>query len=334
MNFLFQLVPGTIRRSASVCGITFVAATFLMGCREEKPLTNSAPTVDFVATVGGATISRDELAEALAKRAKSLGGEPAAALKQQVLDELIREKVLLSKARAAGVDRDPELVRRWERMVVAKYEAAHKPDAEKQRAPTTAEVEQFYREHATEYQQPDRIRVALIQVKSSAKATEEKRGELRARAEKVFALAQTSGANFAELARLHSEDRATRYSGGDGGWMERGKAPPAWPKELADAAFALETAGGIAPLIEAGGSFYVLKLIERQAAGVRPLAEVRARIAYKLKEQQRVANEERFYAEQKAGVNVEINQAALQAVPLPAPAVAKAPGAPPSMPSN
>jgi hypothetical protein len=48
-------------------------------------------------------------------------------LKPQVLDELIREKVL-----AAGLDRDPELVQRWERMVVVKYEAAHKPDAEKQ----------------------------------------------------------------------------------------------------------------------------------------------------------------------------------------------------------
>ena len=106
------------------------------------------------------------------------------------------------------------------------------------------------------------------------------------------------------------------------------------PRSGTSMAMQMIVAGGIAPLIEAGGSFYVLKLIERQAAGVRPLAEVRARIAYKLKEQQRVANEERFYAEQKAGVNVEINQAALQAVPLPAPAVAKAPGAPPSMPSN
>ena len=251
-----------------------------------------------------------------------------------MLDELIREKVLLTKARAAGVDRDPELVRRWERMVVAKYEAAHKPDAEKQRAPTTAEVEQFYQEHAAEYQRPGRIRVALIQVKSSAKATEEKRAELRARAEMVLALAQAPDANFAELARLHSEDRVTRYSGGDGGWMERGQTPPSWPKELADAAFTLETAGVIAPLIEASGSFYVLKLIERQAAGGRPLAEVRDRIVHKLKEQQRVANEELFYAEQKAGVNVEINQAALQAVPLPAPAVAKAAGAPPSLPAN
>jgi hypothetical protein len=44
---------------------------------------------------------------------------------------------------------------------------------------------------------------------------------------------------------------------------------------------------------------------------------VRDRVVHQLKEQQRVANEERFYAEQKAGLNVEINQAALQAVPLP-----------------
>lgn len=304
------------------------------GCRNDQPAAQQAHSPDIVAKVGELTISPTDLTEALAKRAKSLGGEPTAALKQQVLDELIREKVLLNKARAASVDKDPDLIRRWERMVVAKYETDHKPDAEKQRAPSTAEVEQFYKEHAAEYQRPERIRVGLILVKGSAKATEEKRAELRARAEKILTFAQAPDANFAELARLHSEDRATRYSGGDGGWMERGQTPPSWPKELTDAAFTLETPSAIAPLVEAGGSFYVLKLIERQAAGVRPLAEVRDRIVHKLKEQQRVANEERFYAEQKAGVNVEINESALQAVPLPAPAVANAPGAPPSLPSN
>jgi len=313
-----------------------LAAALLVGCRPNStaPLPTT-PAVDVVATVGDLVIRVDDLTEALAKRSKALGaGRASEELRQQVLDELVREKVLLLKARAAGLDRDPELVQRWERMVVAKYEAAHKPDAEKQRAPTAAEVEQVYQEHATEYQRPERIRVALIQVNGSPKATEEKRAELRTRAEKVLALAQKPEANFAELARIHSEDRATRYSGGDGGWMERGQTPPSWPKELADAAFTLRMADVIAPLVEAGGSFYVLKLIERQAAGVRPLVEVRDRIVHQLKEQQRVANEERFYAEQKAGLNVEINQAALQAVPLPAPAVAKAPGTPPSLPSN
>jgi len=320
--------------SMGFIGIACMAGLFT-SCRPTPTQLPAAPPVDVVATIGDLVIRVDEMAEALAKRSKALGAERASEeLRQQVLDELIREKALLLKARAAGVDRDPELVRRWERMVVAKYEAAHKPDAEKQRAPSSAEVEQFYQAHAAEYHRPERVRVALIQIKGSAKATEEKRAELRTRAEKIFTLAQAQDANFAELARLHSEDRATRYSGGDGGWMERGQTPPSWPKELADTAFTLPTTGAIAPLVEAGGSFYIVKLIERQAAGVRPLAEVRDRIIHQLKDQQRTANEERFYAEQKTGLNIEINQTALQAVPLPASAVAKAQGAPPSLPEN
>jgi parvulin-like peptidyl-prolyl isomerase len=247
---------------------------------------------------------------------------------------LIREKVLLVKAQAAGVDHDPELVRRWERMVVAKYEAAHKPAVEQLDAPSLAEVEKFYRTHAAENQRPQRIRVALIQIKGSAKATGEKRAELRVRAEKVLALAQAPDANFAELARLHSEDRTTRYSGGEGGWLEHGQAPPSWPRELAEASFGLEAPGIVAPLVEAEGSFYVLKLLERQAAGVRPLAEVRDRIVHQLREQQRLAAEERFYAEQRAELKIEINASVLQAVPVPSPVIARASGTPPSLPSN
>lgn len=323
-------------RNVVNAGARFAAllVLFLAGCRQE--IQSPSPSPDVVASVGTNTITRNELVRAMNQRVRALGSDAAvsANLKQAVLDELIREKVLLSKARAAEMDKDPELVRRWERMVVAKYESAHKPDAATQRAPSSAEVEQYYQAHAADYHRPERVRVALIQIKGSAKATEEKRSELRTRAETIFTLAKKPDANFAELARLHSEDRATRYTGGDCGWMERGQTPPSWPKELADAAFALETAGVIAPLVEASGSFYVLKLIERQTAGVRPLADVRDRIVYQLKEQQRIANEERFYADQKAAVNVEINHSALQAVSLPAAAVAKGPGAPPSLPSN
>ena len=307
----------------------------LAGCRQEVARPSAPSAKNYVARIEGISITSEEVTDALSKRFKALAVNQAnGELRQQVLEELIRERVLLARARAAGVDRDPELIRRWERMVVAKYESSHKPDAEKRPAPSIAEVEQFYREHASEYGRPERIRVALIQVKGSAKATEEKRIELRARAEQLLALAQAPDADFAELARLHSDDRATRYSGGDGGWMERGQTPPSWPKDLSDAVFTLEKAGVVAPLVEAGGSFYILKLIERQAPGIQPLAEVRDRIVHQLREQQRVANEERFYAEQKAGLRVEINQAALEAIPLPAPVVAKAPGAPPALPAN
>lgn len=306
-----------------------------LGCRPNNtaplPVT---PAVDVVATVGDLAIRVEDLTEALAKRARALGaGHASEELRQQVLEELVREKVLLLKARAAGVERDPELTRRWERMVVAKYEATHKPDPEQQCTPSQSVVEQFYRDHAAEYQRPERIRVALIQVKGSLKATEERRAQVRTRAEKVLALAQMPDANFAELARIHSEDRATRYSGGDSGWMERGQVPLSWPRELAEAVFALETPG-LLPLVEAGGSFYVVKLLDRQSAGTLTLAEVRDRIIHHLREQHRLAAEERFHAEQRAGVTVEIHPAALQAVPLPTTAVAKGPGASPSLPGN
>jgi peptidyl-prolyl cis-trans isomerase D len=176
--------------------------------------------------------------------------------------------------------------------------------------------------------------VALIQIKGSPKATEEKRAELRTRAEKIAALAQAPDANFAELARLHSEDRSTRYAGGDGGWIEHGQPPISWPRELAEAAFGLETPGAFAPLVEGAGNFYVVKLMDRQPAGVRPLAEVRDRIVHHLKEQQRAAAAEHFHARQRAGLHIELNQAALQAIPLPTTAVAQAPGAPPTLPEN
>lgn len=309
------------------------AAVLLAGCTQESAKVPAAAEPAFVAKVGDITISPDELASALSKRVRAVGAADAR-LRDSVLEELVREKVLLTRARAAGVDRDQELVRRWEKMVVAKYEADHKLDAEKQPAPAAAEVEQYYRTHAAEFQRPERLRLALIQIKGPVKATDEKRAELRARAEKVLALARAEGANFTELARLHSEDRATRYSGGDGGWMERGQTPPTWPKELAEAAFALETPEVVAPLVEAGGSFYVLKLLECQAAGVRPLAEVRDRIAHQLKQQKTADSEQRFYADQRAGVKVEVNTAAVQAVPLPAPALAKIPGEPPALPAN
>ena len=322
-----------LRFTSGLLPAAFVAA-LLVGCRPTPTQMPVAPPANVVATVGDLVVSAEELTEALAKRTRALAvGSASEELRQQVLDELIREKVLLLKARAAGVDRDPELVQRWERMVVAKYETTHKPDPEKQRAPSPSEVEQSYRAHTGDFQRPERIRVALIQIKGSPKATEEKRAELRTRAETILALAQKPDANFAELARLHSEDRATRYSGGDGGWMERGQVPLSWPRELTEAAFALETPG-ILPLVEAGGSFYVVKLLDRQSAGIRPLAEVRDRIVHQLKEQQRVAAEERFYAEQRADVSVEVNAAALRAVPFPTPTVAKVPGAPPALPAN
>lgn len=320
--------------------LALLGAALLLGCNRQAATPPQPTPPDVVAVVDGEPITQADLAAALARRMRatgiaSSGDERASAtLRQEALEELVRDKVLLTKARAAGVDRDPELVRRWERMVVARYESAHKPDPAKRPLPTPAEVEEYYRSHAADFQRPERIRVALIQIKAPTKATPEKRAQTRERAGRILALALEPGAGFPELARLHSEDRGTRYSGGDSGWIERGRWPEHWPADLAPAAFAIPAPGALAPLVEAGGSFYVLKLLERQPAGTSPLAEVRDRIAHRLHQQQTLAAEQRFHAEQRAGLKVEINTAAVEAVPLPAPTLVRAPGEPPALPAN
>jgi len=305
------------------------------GCRQENAALTPSPSPGVVATVEASSITQDELADAMEKRARALGRAPmTAALKQAVLEELIQEKVLLAKAKAAGVDRDPELVRRWERMVAAHYEATHLPEPSTQAAPSDAEVQAFYQAHLADYAKPARIRAAIIHLKGSTKATDDKRAELRARAQALLSQAQSPDVDFTDLARRHSDDRATRYTGGDHGWMERTQTPLSWPPALIDAAFALKQSGSFAPLIEAEGSVYILKLIDRQEAGVRALAEVQGQIAHQLMKQQRLALEERFHAEQRAGLKIDIHTAALEAVPLPSSTVAQAPGAPPALPLN
>ena len=232
------------------------------------------------------------------------------------------------------MDRDPEVVRRWERMVVAKYEAIHMPATDKATPPTASEVESYYQTHSTEHTRPERVRVALIQMKGATKSTQEKQAEFHARAEHVLTLARAAGTDFADLARRHSDDRGTRYSGGDSGWMERGQVPPSWPREVVESLFAPSVPEGSVSLIEAGGSAYIVKVLGREPAGPRPLSEVRDRIVFQLEKQRRLSRELQFHTSQRAGLKIEIYQSALDAVPLPVPGTAKAPGTPPSTPSN
>src|SRR4030095_11172202 len=75
-------------------------AALLLGCRPNNtaplPVT---PAADVVAMVGDLAIHVEELTEALAKRSKAIGaGHASEGLRQQVLDELVCEKVLLLKA--------------------------------------------------------------------------------------------------------------------------------------------------------------------------------------------------------------------------------------------
>ena len=136
--------------------------------------------------------------------------------------------------------------------------------------------------------------------------------------------------SFGVLAQRHSEDQATRYGGGDAGWVSR-EEHGRWIPAVTDAAFALVKPGDLSPIVETANGCYLVKLIERKAAGHRPLAEVKEAIGYRLAVEKRQRTQQQFYETMKAGLKIDINRPLLDSL---APPTVQTETRPPSTPAG
>ena len=94
--------------------------------------------------------------------------------------------------------------------------------------------------------------------------------------ERAMALAESvrqlaiDGADFGSLAAQYSDDETTRDTGGVLGWFRVGEMAPS-----IEAAVRQVDAGGIAPVVEGEGGYYVIKVLEHEEERVASLDEVR-----------------------------------------------------------
>jgi len=130
------------------------------------------------------------------------------------------------------------------------------------------EIEQRYRENIQDYTEPARVRLREIVVRFD-ETNEVEKGE------KIRRLLQDirQGADFAEVARMHSES-GSREAGGDLGFFEQGELTEA----LSDAAFALAP-GEVSDVIRLDKAFYIIRVEEKIEARTKPLEEVRKEVA-------------------------------------------------------
>jgi parvulin-like peptidyl-prolyl isomerase len=269
-----------------------------------------------LATVGGQTILLADFQAELQRRAH----RPArAGAKEELLEELVKSEAVYLRARQAGFEQRPDIARQIKQFIVQRFIEEQQKDESRVASPTEDEIAKYYRDHAARFATPEKVRFAVIQFGYSSKATDQKKEEMMQRATAVLVEASSSAATeltFGALAQRHSEDQATRYQGGDAGWVSRNESSR-WPSAVTEAAFALEKAGELAPLITTSNGCYVLKLLERKQAGHKPLAEVAEAIRYEFEIKARHSAQAEFYNAAKADLAIEINQALLNSLPAP-----------------
>ena len=138
---------------------------------------------------------------------------------------------------------------------------------------TDDEVRQYYDANLSQYQTPGQVRASHILLRVDDGDDE----AVAARAAELAAEAR-AGADFAELARRHSEDETNAENGGDLGSFGRGRMVP----EFENAAFAL-AAGEISDPVRSPFGYHVINVTEKQEEVTQPFAEVRGAIENILK---------------------------------------------------
>lgn len=131
------------------------------------------------------------------------------------------------------------------------------------------EVRAAYESNREEYKRPERARLRVIRIHGGTNATDRtvREGLAHSVAQKLAA-----GSDFGDLARQFSEDPSSA-KGGEWGWL----ALPDLRTELSQAVARLES-GKSSGVVTMDGDFYLVRVEEREAAGVVPFDEVRSSI--------------------------------------------------------
>jgi len=163
-------------------------------------------------------------------------------------------------------------------------------DSAKMAAATTVtdqDLQSYYDQHRDEYRVPEQVKVSHILIKiplpaPGAKEDEKAIADARAKAEGVLKELKAGG-DFAKLAEKYSDDPGSAKSGGELGWIGRGRTVPEFEK----AAFSLGK-GQTSDLVKSSYGFHIIRVEDKQEAHLKSLAEVKGEIEDKVKEQKTV----------------------------------------------
>lgn len=290
--------------------------------------------LDYIAIVGGHRISIQEYISELRKGMRKrfyhgkIPEEEQKKFRKEVAEEMIERRLLIQEAERRSVKPDEAEVER----VVKAYDEKFKDNEEWPKArdqvlpvlreklrgdslaaklkdavhkvadPSQADLRKFYDSHKDLFTTPERVRVSLIMLRVDPSSPSE---VWKQASEEASAIVDriNSGADFGELARIHSSD-ASAQKGGDMGFVHAGMLG-----ENAQSVLSLMEPGEVsAPVVLLEG-VAIFRLDEREKPTLNPFETVEERAA-KLYKRDKGENAWKDLLEKlRAETKIEINDA-------------------------
>jgi len=226
-----------------------------------------------VAEVGGLKITAQEFEAAAAREAPRAGEPMSEEQKREVLDKLVRERMLYLEAKKAGIDRDPKVQKVMVNTLLRQdvYSGVRNADF------SPEDLRTYYEEHKDEFVVPEKIQVRRIYVKEGATRSPE---EAKALIEELHAKVVADPSSFASVAAESSED-PYRRRGGDLGYLSH-EGKPGIDQEVVDQAFELEV-GQISEPFEAGGGWHIVTVTGKRDRVERTFEQMKGSVLRKVK---------------------------------------------------
>lgn len=140
---------------------------------------------------------------------------------------------------------------------------------------TQEEIGNYYREHRSEYEGKEAVRIRQILITVPKDCDAETKEKKRSSAQETLKRLR-NGEPFSLLAAKVSQGPAAQ-EGGDLGYIEKGLILP----EVDTVAFSLKK-GEISDIIETSVGFHIIQVVDKRGAGIKPPESVREEIIEKL----------------------------------------------------
>jgi peptidyl-prolyl cis-trans isomerase C len=325
--------------------VCFGAAGLLLlaGCGGDRTADpGHSPKSEILAQVGDRILSPEGFMEEVARWRAA---RRPVTESEAVVREWVERESLLQRARAAGLEDDPAIRREVEALLVSRL-------LERQLAPRLESVEVSESELRAEYDrdlgrftQPARVRLAILFQNVGRKSGETHRAEAQARLEearsRILADPAPGGrgpaaSGFGAVAAEVSDDQASRFRGGDLGWLEPVRFDYRWPRAVLEAGYALDL-GQVSEVLDTDAGLYVVMKTDERPAVVQPFEQVETGLRQTVLARQRQQLDAAYRQEAVRAADATIDAVAVAAVPLPAAATNVArrdPTRPPGVPGG